>query len=154
VSSRERGCCTVRAHRRTIRWASLVLVIDANRVEDGQWLVTLTRGRVAGSSNGRGRRTTSIAHSRVGHGPRVGIARATRARAQMDAVMLLEVILSRAACLTTWEGALVIALSGVDALMTGEMSRGGKGPGASGADVLLLWFACFAGCDGGICGLL
>lgn len=42
----------------------------------------------------------------------------------MDAVMLLEVILARAARLAAGEGALVVALAGVNAGVAGEVAAG------------------------------
>ena len=52
--------------------------------------------------------------------------------------LLLEVILTTASGLASWEGALVIALAGVDPQMTREVARGSERTRASGANVLLL----------------
>jgi len=51
---------------------------------------------------------------------------------------LLEIVLTGATGLTTGEGALVVALSGVDANMTSKVATGGKGAFAGGADVFFL----------------
>jgi hypothetical protein len=52
--------------------------------------------------------------------------------------MLLEVILTTASGLASWEGAFVITFASVDAHMTGKVTRGGEWTTACWADVLLL----------------
>lgn len=63
--------------------------------------------------------------------------------------LLLEIVLARAAGLAAGEGALVVALAGVDAEMAGEVATGGEATVAGGADVLLLLGLCVGGSGGG-----
>jgi hypothetical protein len=56
----------------------------------------------------------------------------------MDAVVLLEIVLSRTACLAAGEGAFMVPFAGVDAGMASEMAAGAEGAIAYGADVFFL----------------
>jgi len=52
--------------------------------------------------------------------------------------LLLEIVLAGATGLTTGEGALVVALSGMNASVASKVTTGGKGAFTGGADVFFL----------------
>lgn len=63
----------------------------------------------------------------------------TTGRARCNDLLLLEVVLSRAAGFAAGEGALVVAFSGVYAEMASEVTAGCETAFAGAADMLFLW---------------
>ena len=59
---------------------------------------------------------------------------------------MLEVVLARAASLAAGEGALVVALAGVDTGVVGEVTTGGEATPALGANVFFLGRSACGGC--------